>query len=193
MVSIGGRIANSTESAKDPNLPDPWHNGIGIFDMTAMEWKTMYDADAAPYVTPDVVKKYYQDNGRFPAKWDNDLVKAWFTRSETESENLNTATDVTASVPASEEKSTGSNTGAIAGGAVGGIAALVIIGLLAFFLIQRRRRGAEKHVYKYEKPELDNEGTRTIGEDRHPRSEMSGFNKPAEMPAREVPTTELPT
>ena len=199
MISIGGKTVNSTETAKDPNLPDPWPNGIGIFDMTAMEWKAKYDADAAPYVTPDVVKTYYRENARFPAKWDNELVKAWFTETESKSENFTTTnpttTDVpsTTSTPASVEKTSGSNTGAIAGGTVGGVAALAVIGFLAFFLVRRQRRGAGKDDYKYEKPELGNEGTKPVSENTLPRSELSGTNKPAEMPQREVATTELPT
>ena len=197
MISIGGQIANSTATAKNPNIPDPWHNGIGIFDMTAMEWKAKYDADAAPYVTPDVVKTYHQQNGRYPAKWDNDLVKAWFTETKSKPENPTTTADVpsTTSTPApnSEEKNSGSKTGAIAGGTVGGVAALAIISLLAFFLVRRQRRGAEKDTYKYEKPELGNEGSRPVFGNTLPPNEMSGTNEPTELPQREVATTELPT
>ena len=199
MISIGGKTINSTESAKEPlpEWPDPWHNGIGIFDMTAMEWKAKYDANAGPYVTPDVVKRYYQKNGRFPAKWDNDLVKGWFTETKTESGNSTTAADdpPITSTPASVEETAPSKIGAIAGGTVGVVAALALVGLLGFFLVRRQRRqrrGAEKDDYKFEKPEDGNEGTNTVFQDTLSPSELSGTNEPVELPQREVATTELP-
>jgi hypothetical protein len=41
--------------------PDPLTQGIGIFDMTAMEWMPYYNASAAPYETPKVVKDWYAE------------------------------------------------------------------------------------------------------------------------------------
>ncbi len=29
--------------------PDPWTNGLGIYDMSALSWANSYDANAAPY------------------------------------------------------------------------------------------------------------------------------------------------
>lgn len=56
---------------------DPWPFGIGIYDLSAMEWKDTYDADAAPYVTPELVKA--SNKGLKPPDWVNDDVKEWFT------------------------------------------------------------------------------------------------------------------
>jgi hypothetical protein len=39
--------------------PDPFIQGIGIFDMTAMVWKSTYDANALTYESPLVVKDWY--------------------------------------------------------------------------------------------------------------------------------------
>lgn len=59
MVSIGGRVTNGTELTSQflaPNhltsnngllsLPDPWEQGLGVFDLSTMEWKEGYDAGA---------------------------------------------------------------------------------------------------------------------------------------------------
>ena len=53
MIMIGGT---------DPTYlkkKDPWPQGIGVFDMTALKFKDSYEAKAGPYKTPDVVKRYY--------------------------------------------------------------------------------------------------------------------------------------
>lgn len=39
--------------------PDPWNQGIGVFDMTTLSFKDSYKANAKAYETPDVIKKYY--------------------------------------------------------------------------------------------------------------------------------------
>lgn len=39
--------------------PDQLSQGIGVFDVTSMEWKSSYDADLTTYQTPDVVKEWY--------------------------------------------------------------------------------------------------------------------------------------
>ncbi|CAH0051150.1 unnamed protein product, partial [Clonostachys solani] len=58
MLSIGGVNTTGSDgmSTKD-SLPQ----GLGIFDMTRMEWKETYNADAEPYATPEIIKKWYAD------------------------------------------------------------------------------------------------------------------------------------
>ena len=54
MVLIGGlNPASSNQSM------DPWVQGIGVFDMTSLEWKASFEAKAALYKSPDVVRQYY--------------------------------------------------------------------------------------------------------------------------------------
>jgi hypothetical protein len=77
MAVVGG-VPVTMDSTLDYIPPDPWPKGIGIFDMSAMEWTDGYDANAATYITPDVVKAYYQNNGRYPSSWSSDEVKEWF-------------------------------------------------------------------------------------------------------------------
>ncbi|CAG9990552.1 unnamed protein product [Clonostachys byssicola] len=58
ILSIGGVNTSDSDgmSTKD-SLPQ----GLGIFDMTKMEWKETYDAGAEPYATPEIIKKWYAD------------------------------------------------------------------------------------------------------------------------------------
>lgn len=54
---------------------------MGIFDMKEMAWSDGYDADAAAYEVPQVVKQSYQSGSAEPA-WSDDTVKALFANSE---------------------------------------------------------------------------------------------------------------
>ena len=56
---------------------DPWPQGLGIVDLTDMQWKSSFDADAAPYETPKQVKDYIAKNGMYPQEWDNEVIKQW--------------------------------------------------------------------------------------------------------------------
>ena len=53
MLVIGGR--NPTNSSLY-DQQDPWINGLGIFDMTALQWTSGYDAKASSYAQPDSIK-----------------------------------------------------------------------------------------------------------------------------------------
>lgn len=59
--------------------PDPWPNGIGVYNLTALDWSDQYDHQAANYMSPSVVKEYYRSNSRYP-DWSSDEVKQWFVR-----------------------------------------------------------------------------------------------------------------
>lgn len=81
MAVIGGIVIQPGDSNSvftvSGGTPDPWDQGIGIFDLSDMQWKNSYDASAASYVTPDVVKSYTAQNGEY-AKFGNSVVEAWF-------------------------------------------------------------------------------------------------------------------
>jgi hypothetical protein len=38
---------------------DPFYQGLGIFDLTDLTWASSYNASAAPYVAPKMVKDWY--------------------------------------------------------------------------------------------------------------------------------------
>ncbi|KAH0558554.1 hypothetical protein GP486_004787, partial [Trichoglossum hirsutum] len=56
MLVIGGRDPSTLVLG---SISDNWKNGLGIFDMTDLEWTSGYDAHAAAYVPPQMVKQYY--------------------------------------------------------------------------------------------------------------------------------------
>ncbi|KAL8801700.1 MAG: hypothetical protein Q9182_004294 [Xanthomendoza sp. 2 TL-2023] len=63
MLSIGGH--DPTNGYNDSvATPDPFAQGLGIFDLSSMKCSDRYDADAKPYVTPEVIKACYNANGK---------------------------------------------------------------------------------------------------------------------------------
>lgn len=81
MISIGGAVVYSDTSSDaflvTGGVPDPWDQGLGVFDMTTMQWTDGYDAHAKPYTTPQVIKDWYRNNGLFP-NWDDAKVRTLF-------------------------------------------------------------------------------------------------------------------
>ncbi|KAF1987247.1 hypothetical protein K402DRAFT_55465 [Aulographum hederae CBS 113979] len=71
LMSIGG-IDNPQDGKNywyDWTIPDSFIQGIGVFDMTALTWKSGYDADAAPYQSPTVVKDWYSRGNQDSVQW----------------------------------------------------------------------------------------------------------------------------
>lgn len=76
MIVVGGVTANFA----DDNLQkDPWNQGLGVFDLTNLEWQSSYNPSADPYRTPGIVKDYISANGQYPTSWDSSTVAAFFT------------------------------------------------------------------------------------------------------------------
>jgi hypothetical protein len=71
MVSIGGRLPSTVQPFGEEK--DPWSSGLGVFDMTAFKWSSIYDSAADDYEPPDVVKQYYKSDYKEPAWSDNAL------------------------------------------------------------------------------------------------------------------------
>ena len=45
---------NPSANTEGPfSIPDPWKQGLGIFDMSAMKWNNGCDSKAKPYVSPE--------------------------------------------------------------------------------------------------------------------------------------------
>ncbi|OMP85189.1 hypothetical protein BK809_0000289 [Diplodia seriata] len=66
MIMVGGLDPDQPSTINDPQnwqaSNDPWTQGIGVFDMTKLQYKNKYDASAVAYASPDVVQRYYQSN-----------------------------------------------------------------------------------------------------------------------------------
>jgi hypothetical protein len=124
MVVVGGKQPWLSDSSQ---ITDFLSQGLGIFDLSAMEWKDQYDAAAAPYVTPDVVKAWYTEHGQYPASWSNATVEAWFTGT---------------APPGSRHIVT------IAAGVAGVVICLLLLGLLAYFFMSRRSKKSEGRFFR---------------------------------------------
>ncbi|KAI0390372.1 hypothetical protein F5Y17DRAFT_444906 [Xylariaceae sp. FL0594] len=128
MISVGGAEGeNRTFTA--PTTADPWTYGIGIFDMTELEWRDSYDPDAASYDSPKMVKDWYEAGHLQSMRWDNDELRQLMTNQS--------SAEPAPAINQTQEKS--GSTAAIAGGAVGGIAGVAALGAVSFFLMRRRR------------------------------------------------------
>lgn len=75
MVVTGGLNPASTNFSDLITIKDVWAQGIGILDMTTMQWRGDYDANAEPYVTTAAVKDWYTANGPYPAEWDDPVLE----------------------------------------------------------------------------------------------------------------------
>ena len=78
-ISVVDIVAADTPTNLGYGPPDPWPQGLGIFDLSAMEWSDFFDPSAASYVTPASVKAYIEQNGPLPSAWSNPTVETWFT------------------------------------------------------------------------------------------------------------------
>lgn len=113
-----------------------------------------YDPNAASYVTPQAVKTYIKNNGRYPSVWSDQTVEAYFTKhgkpTTRATQGMRTTDSLTDSANAPSSKNTTkshsskstSDTGAIAGGVVGGVVGVAVIAALMFLVLRRRRKAS---------------------------------------------------
>ncbi|OLN83698.1 Kelch repeat-containing protein-like protein 6 [Colletotrichum chlorophyti] len=136
MISFGGidRMGGKGNSVTFFNSEDPLPQGLGVFDLTTLEWKDEYDAAAASYETPEIVKSWYDDGNLANVEYSSD-VAALFKQSNTGSSE----TEPGSGSSSDDSGSSSTNTGAIAGGVVGGVAGAALIGL-AIWLLRRRKQ-----------------------------------------------------
>ncbi|KIX99548.1 uncharacterized protein Z520_05124 [Fonsecaea multimorphosa CBS 102226] len=200
MVSIGGRLPSSLQALGSEQ--DPWASGLGVFDMTDFEWVDHYDAAAAAYESPDVVKQYYSDSYQEPSWSDPTLATVFaFTPPANSSSSNNSNPSGTSGSQSSPSPSSSSftttkksNVGAIVGGVVGGIALLaVILGLWYWFAVRRRRHPPAELAAETvdHKPPLEAASAPMFEVDDTSRTEVEGLSpKPvilAELPVNEEP------
>ncbi|KAL8896881.1 MAG: hypothetical protein Q9207_007496 [Kuettlingeria erythrocarpa] len=132
IISVGGWDANPAiyrgtngdhdelEKSRMNTTVDPFTQGLGIFDMTALTWADRYTAIAAPYSQSKFVRDFYRDRRT-----------THFTAAA--------ATPPDSGTSARESASASNHQSSIIGGVVGGVAALAIAGA-AFYVYRRRQR-----------------------------------------------------
>ena len=79
MVVMGG-IDPALPDTITESFKDPWTNGINVFDLSAMRWKTGYELDDAAYQSPSVVRDWYAQDGPYPS-WDYAAVERLFIKT----------------------------------------------------------------------------------------------------------------
>lgn len=139
---------------------DPWTQGLNVFDLTEMRWVGGYNVEAEDYITPAVVKSWYNENGMYP-DWDSSEIQDIFivNGQSTPSSNITAQPSATESTTANNE-SPGINTGVVAGGVIGGVVGLFLIVGFAFFLIRRRQRRSSVLNPIHPLPELHSDDVR---------------------------------
>lgn len=75
MIVVGGQDIGRKNKTAVTYSQDHWTQGLGVFDLSAMQWRDGYDAGAEAYTTPATVKSWYDRNGRYPARWDDPAVE----------------------------------------------------------------------------------------------------------------------
>ena len=170
MIVVGGQVS-TLESTLDYLIRDPWPRGIGVYDLAALEWRDTFYAEAAPYVTHEVIKAAYLANGTFPSAWTEEDVQGWFVKSGGGSGTTDTGDD---------KESDGAPAGAIAGGVVGGLAVLAIIAAILWFV----RRRARRHVERSDADEQLQDRKAGLVDEQRARGELDGGE--TELPGRKV-------
>lgn len=155
IISIGGADPNvdvSTPALENVvkystfnATPDPFQQGLAIFDMTSLQFASQYTADAPPYEQSDPVKQFYLESQQdYVEHLTPDIASLMqvkhFTNNSTSSNSSNNATASTATSSSSHHST--SHPGAIAGGTVGGICGLALFALLAYLLLRSRNQRA---------------------------------------------------
>lgn len=61
MIVIGGMNEGISDQVEKYEDLDPWVNGLGVFDVSELQWKNHYEAGAEKYQSPAVVRQWYSD------------------------------------------------------------------------------------------------------------------------------------
>ncbi|KAI2465088.1 hypothetical protein F4781DRAFT_41395 [Annulohypoxylon bovei var. microspora] len=140
MLSYGG--VDGGPGLRNPTTtPDPWKQGLGVYDMTEMKWTDSYDPNAADYESPAVVADWYAQGGLDTVSWCDKLGALFVNGSSITygAAGNSTSTDST-------DSSRFKKTGIIVGCTVGGVVFLSIASTLTFLVLRWRRRRRESTI-----------------------------------------------
>lgn len=160
MISVGGFQDNGALIATPQN--DPWTNGLGIFDLVALNWTMQFDPDAAPYAPADALKAVYAGNPRTPT-FDQDGLGAIFAANASQAASIGLNGSTSTSINGTSRILPPSNTtrlyssvsiGAIVGGVIAGVVLITLV-LGATWFCRRRKRKDRDTVRPTYFPEMD--------------------------------------
>lgn len=150
MIVIGGTSNDDSwitgnDVTGTSSYRDPWPWGLGVFDMSLMQWASEFNPHLA-YNTPQIVAAGIVANGSEPATWSSDDLKEVFSHTILkQSSSSNPSGSSGSSTTTTSSSSSTLSTGAIAGIAVGAVL-LLLLGLGALFLFRRsKRRSRARH------------------------------------------------
>ena len=138
MLSIGG--VNPTRSTYQAayNDPDPFWEGIKVFDMTTLQWTNYFNASAAPYTASSAIAAHYAAGPRYPSKRTSDDLKTLFTMGPTMNSSAPAKPSASAS-PWINNQTKANRVATVVGGAVGGVTAVLLVGFALVVLLARKR------------------------------------------------------
>ncbi|KAH7311625.1 hypothetical protein B0I35DRAFT_411798 [Stachybotrys elegans] len=193
LLSWGGLDFNDDDGWRSH---DPFPQGLGIFDMSALEWSNEYDAEARPYEAHQRIRSWYDDGGMDNVQWSSSDVEQLFAVRQEDNGNQDNQDnpddrqdggDNQGNPPPDNSGGSGESSsvpvGAIAGGAVGGVVVLALLAFGVWFFLRRRRRAQQQQQQQgpqgYKPPPYYS---------GHPEAEAG---KPSELPAAHA-ISELP-
>lgn len=213
MIIIGGvdptyshRYVGEADASNFP--PDPWPQGVGVFDMTALKFKDSYQAKAGAYQTPDIIKNYHSiefvhssifiivlfltafSGNKYPPSWTSAAAKEIFEgKSNKTSNTTNPTTSISAIPPSSSSSSilvspSGLRHGTVAGIVVGCTAAIVLGVAGITFMMKHRSRSTKSVTYPNDLPSTSpsEPSPRESSAERRAQEILSSYQDRADLP-----------
>lgn len=138
---VTGNDVTGTQSYRDP-----WPWGLGVFDMTKMQWASEFNPGLGPYTTPDIVTAGIAANGSEPATWTSTELQQVFSHTIlSQSSTSSNSSSGTSGSGSSNSSSSGLSGGAIAGIAIGAVAIVLIVLGALFWARRSKRRSRARH------------------------------------------------
>ncbi|KAI0426485.1 hypothetical protein F5Y09DRAFT_61266 [Xylaria sp. FL1042] len=137
MLVVGGQTIypDGDQSLYDP---DPWPQGIGVFDLQALDWTHSCQPNSIKYQTPQVVDDWYHDGGLERVIWSGQDTKALFIKTDNSTSSGNSSTTSNGDTDASPQTPT---VATIVGAVLGTLLFLALVaGLFIFYHGQQSRQ-----------------------------------------------------
>ncbi|KAK7520614.1 hypothetical protein IWZ03DRAFT_142747 [Phyllosticta citriasiana] len=144
ILLIGGLAGSAVDATYTGQfgVRDTNDQGLGIFNMTSLEWEDKYTANPPAYRQADVVTEAYASGGANDTiSWSNDNIKSIFSNK-----NFTITSSGSGGSGSSGSSNGASSSSSLSGGAIAGVVVgcvvgvAIVAGLLAFCCLRRRRR-----------------------------------------------------
>ncbi|KAL1849917.1 hypothetical protein Daus18300_013112 [Diaporthe australafricana] len=146
VLTIGGadttQVGPSTTYTGVFNTRDAHPQGLAIFDLSSLSFKTGYVNNQTVYNLAPDLQSYYNNHDRMAEFTYAGLADIFaignFTASATDDTGSGVSPSGAPNPPSGSESNSTSDTGVIVGAVVGGVAGSALIGAVAFLLLRRR-------------------------------------------------------